>query len=55
MSYAQLLPAGPELEDSLPHLVDLSFAEALNGAKLLFGHHLNALYRADAGGLQLLR
>ena len=55
MSYAQLLPAGPELEDSLPHLVDLGFAETLNGTELLFGHHLNALYRADAGGLQLLR
>lgn len=54
VSYAELLPAGSDLQDSLPDLVDFGFTEALNGTKPLFGHHLNALHRADAGAFQLL-
>lgn len=55
LCHAELLPAGPDLQDSLPDLVDLGFAEALDGTKLLFGHHLNAFHRADASAFQLLR
>ena len=55
VSRAEVLPAGPDLQDGLPDFVDFGFAEALDGTELLFGHHLNALHRADARGFQLLR